>query len=145
MILVSKDNKRAIGTLIILVFFILASIGVYLLREQVLNQEVIVTSIGGRLQPPNSNLALAVSYIVSPKTPMEYAQGDTIYTILYLQGDGTVNNIVLNTKGFDITSVAPVLPLRVDNFSESQIIVLGITVLKCCYQGNVSISVNTST
>lgn len=120
----------------------LASIGVYLLREQVLTQEVTVTSVVGKIHPPNPNLALEISYLVSPKSSSVYSQGDTIYAILYLLGNGTVNSIALDTKGFTASFVAPELPVHVDNFSNPQIIVLGITVLECCYHGNVSVSLS---
>ena len=132
------------GTLILLIFFILASIGVYLLHEHVIQQEITVTSVFGRVEPPSANLAVGVSYLLSSKAPLVYKQGDTFYALLYLRGNSTVSGISVNTQGFSATSITPDLPLKVDNFSVPQIMVVGITILKCCYQGNVSITLNGS-
>lgn len=115
-----------------------------MIHEQEVSKEITVTSIFGNINPPTSNLDLEVSYLVSSNTPLVYMQGDMIYAILYLQGNGTVNGLRVNTQGFSATFLTPELPLRVDNYSAPQIMVVGITIQQCCYQGNISITLNRS-
>src|SRR5207253_7465495 len=109
-----------------------------MLHEQAVQQEIVVTSIFGKFDPPGSNLALGISYLLTSKT-LVHKQGDTLYAILYLRGNGTVNDLRLSTQGFAVTFITPDLPLKVNSFTDPQIMVMGIKVLQCCYQGNISI------
>ena len=133
-----RGDKRSIGTAALLIFFITTSIAVYYLHNQVLEQEVIVTSVNGRVEPSGVQIALEITYQIPLRHSFEYKQGDTFYAEFHVWGNGTVKNLLINTPGFDASFVSPGLPLRVNNFLNASIITVGITVLRCCYNGSVS-------
>jgi hypothetical protein len=135
-------SRQAIATALFLAIVMAASVAVYSLDSESVQREIIVSGVNGQIAG-NTGVSLGFYYPQETSGLIFFKQSESFYVFLYLTGQGTVQGVQVTTPGFGGTIIAPNLPLSIDNSTEPSVMILQITVLKCCFNGTVDFAVNT--
>ena len=135
-------SKRALSTAIFLLLIMLASTAIYYINSETVGKEVVIRNVFGNLNSNGAKIALGFSYPAASNGLIFFRQGETFYVFLYLSGNGTIQSVTVTTQGFNESMLAPPLPLTIDNYTEPSVIILGITAMRCCFNGTVDFTVN---
>jgi len=135
-------SKRALSTAIFLLLIMLASTAIYYINSGTVGKEIVVPNVLGHLNANGALISLGFSYPAASNGLIFFRQGETFYVFLYLSGNGTIQSVTVATQGFSESMLAPLLPLTIDNYTEPSVIILGITAMRCCFNGTVDFTVN---
>ncbi|MGI0091226.1 MAG: hypothetical protein ACREBS_05915 [Nitrososphaerales archaeon] len=132
------------ATAVFLISVILASVIIFYIHSEVVSEQVVVNGVSGQIYDltGGSKLSMWFSYPAPPSGPSIYTVGNTFTVTIYLTGSGTIDSVDVKTPGFAASSIEPTLPLRVNNSTESSMIILGIRIDGCCFNGTVRFAVN---